>query len=92
MNKETVDRLARHTKTSSRVYFSLEFGNLEAGKIQSQPVQILPGCVEQIKATGLGLAVVKRWVETHRGCIQLASEVGKGTTATVTLGISGAKQ
>lgn len=35
--------------------------------------------------TGMGLAIVRRTVEKHGGEITLASEVGKGTTVTMTL-------
>ncbi|MBD2091180.1 hybrid sensor histidine kinase/response regulator [Microcoleus sp. FACHB-1515] len=41
--------------------------------------------VGSIKGTGLGLAVVKRCVETHHGSISIASTEGVGTTVTVTL-------
>jgi signal transduction histidine kinase len=39
--------------------------------------------------TGLGLLVVKRCVELHRGKVQLVSELGKGTTVTVRLPVFG---
>ncbi|HIK28734.1 MAG: ATP-binding protein [Oscillatoriaceae bacterium SKW80] len=41
--------------------------------------------VGNISGTGLGLAIVKHSVELHKGKITFDSEVGKGTTFTVTL-------
>ncbi len=35
--------------------------------------------------TGLGLAIVRRIVEAHRESVEVASEVGVGTTFTITL-------
>ena len=40
---------------------------------------------ETVRGTGLGLALVKRIVEAHHGQIAVSSQVGKGTTVTVTL-------
>jgi signal transduction histidine kinase len=43
------------------------------------------GNVGSRPGTGLGLLVVKRCVELHRGNIQLVSKLGEGTTVTVRL-------
>jgi signal transduction histidine kinase len=39
----------------------------------------------KIKGTGLGLSIVKRCVDLHHGQIFVKSEVGLGTTFSVTL-------
>ncbi|MFH0867299.1 MAG: tetratricopeptide repeat-containing sensor histidine kinase [Bacteroidota bacterium] len=39
--------------------------------------------VEDIKGTGLGMSIVKRCVDIHKGMIDIKSETGKGTTVTV---------
>jgi signal transduction histidine kinase len=41
--------------------------------------------LEGITGTGLGLAIVKQYVERFGGEVGVASEVGKGTTFTVSL-------
>jgi PAS domain S-box-containing protein len=43
--------------------------------------------VGKISGTGLGLAIVKKAVELHKGKITVSSEVGVGTTFTVTIPI-----
>lgn len=34
---------------------------------------------------GIGLAIVKKWIEAHRGTVTIQSQLGKGTTVTITL-------
>jgi len=41
--------------------------------------------VGHLPGTGLGLTIVKRCIELHRGSIQIGSTVGKGTTVTLRL-------
>jgi len=41
--------------------------------------------------TGLGLSIVKHIVERHRGRLQIASTLGKGTTVLVTLPLAAEK-
>ena len=48
--------------------------------------------VNSIQGTGLGLAITKKMVDLMNGTIHCVSEVGKGTTFTVTLDIEISKQ
>ncbi|OLP18137.1 PAS domain-containing sensor histidine kinase [Leptolyngbya sp. 'hensonii'] len=45
--------------------------------------------VSNIPGTGLGLNIVKRFVDLHQGQIRVDSKVGRGTTFTVTLPVHG---
>ncbi len=61
------------------------------------PPELLPQIFEPFKTTkeggnsaGLGLAVSRSIVERHRGRIEVASEVGRGTTFTIVLPIGDA--
>jgi two-component system phosphate regulon sensor histidine kinase PhoR len=44
-----------------------------------------PALSRKLGGTGLGLAIVKHILRRHRGHIAFASELGKGTTVTITL-------
>lgn len=45
--------------------------------------------VRHISGTGLGLVVVKKCVDLHEGSIEIASDLGKGTTSTILLPLRG---
>jgi signal transduction histidine kinase len=48
-----------------------------------------PFFTTKAKGTGLGLAVVKRIIEDHRGTLEVRSEAGRGTTFTFRLPMTG---
>jgi len=49
--------------------------------------QVINGAHSAHPGTGLGLAIVKSLTDAHNGHLQIVSDVGKGTTVTVTLPI-----
>ncbi|MFB2877974.1 PAS domain S-box protein [Floridanema aerugineum] len=89
----------KYSPQNSNIYFSLECdGNNTILRIRDQGIGISEADQKQlfepfhrgknvrnIPGTGLGLVVVKKCVELHGGSISLKSEVGVGTTFTVSL-------
>jgi PAS domain S-box-containing protein len=89
----------KYSETGSVVRFAVEREGVDAvctigdqgiGIAQEDQQQLFAafhrgGNVGTRPGTGLGLLVVKRCVELHRGSVQLASKLGEGTTVTVRL-------
>jgi PAS domain S-box-containing protein len=89
----------KYSPSGSTVQFNLTYVNDNAVfQIQDQGIGIPPEDqphlfnsfhraknVGTIQGTGLGLAIVKQCVDLHGGEITVKSEIGKGTTFTVTL-------
>ncbi|MDX1820825.1 MAG: ATP-binding protein [Paracoccaceae bacterium] len=59
--------------------------DLSLAKIFEEFQQANPRIAHQHGGTGLGMAIVKRLVEAMDGEIKVQSELGKGTTFTVSL-------
>ncbi|MCB8979372.1 MAG: GAF domain-containing protein [Ardenticatenaceae bacterium] len=57
----------------------------QLGRIFERFYQVEGGSKRRHKGTGLGLALVKEIVEAHRGTVAVASQVGQGTTFTLTI-------
>lgn len=57
----------------------------QLGRIFERFYQVEGGSKRRHKGTGLGLALVKEIVEAHRGTVTVASQVGQGTTFTITI-------
>jgi signal transduction histidine kinase/ligand-binding sensor domain-containing protein/DNA-binding response OmpR family regulator len=87
-------RIEIHTErtTNNELLIQIEDTGIgiPADKIDSifeRYTRILDKNSEQITGAGIGLALVKNLVEAHDGIINIESEVGVGTTTTVTLPI-----
>ena len=65
----------------------IEFKDTGEGMSEEQCGRVFTSLLSTTKAkgAGLGLAIVSRVVETHRGKIRVKSRLGHGTTMSVTL-------
>ncbi len=72
------------------LFVEVQFLDTGQGMEQRQRKRLFQTLIRSSKkrGTGLGLAIVKRVVDAHRGGIEILTEVGKGTSVTVTLPLS----
>jgi two-component system, OmpR family, phosphate regulon sensor histidine kinase PhoR len=100
-----VDNAVRHTPARGTVCVRLEGGERRAvlqvtDTGEGIPAGELPRVFErfyrvdkararQTGGTGLGLAIVRHVAESHGGAVRVDSELGRGTTFTVTLPLAG---
>ncbi len=80
-------RVSKGRGRSPATYLTVEFKDTGVGMPKEQTDRAFSSLLSTTKAkgTGLGLALVGRIVESHRGKIDLKSELGKGTTITIRL-------
>jgi signal transduction histidine kinase len=96
-----LDNALKHTDPGGKVKLSMEAEDAQVtiqvsdnGRgIPSDKLPYVFNSFFQVKpqapGAGLGLAVVKELVEAHGGTVSVESEVGKGSTFTVSLGMEG---
>ena len=81
-------RALRQPRTRKEpTHVRIEFKDTGAGMTEEQQQRAFSSLLATTKAkgTGLGLAIVARVIETHRGEVKVKSELGKGTSFTITL-------
>jgi signal transduction histidine kinase len=68
-------------------HVKIEFKDTGAGMSPEQRLRVLGSLLSTTKqkGTGLGVAIVRRVVETHRGKLKIRSQPGQGTTMSITL-------
>jgi len=89
---EPLDLYIRTWNEKDRLCFSIRDTGLgikkeNVRKIFDKFYRVHTGNVHDVKGFGLGLAYVKRIIDLHEGEIKCESELGKGTTFTVSLPI-----
>ena len=89
---EPLDLYIRTWNEKDRLCFSIRDTGLgikkeNVKKIFDKFYRVHTGNVHDVKGFGLGLAYVKRIIDLHEGEIKCESELGKGTTFTVSLPI-----
>ena len=82
-----ISRLVCPPEKKSEAHLLVEFKDTGEGMSRQQQERVFSSLLSTTKAkgTGLGLALVKRVVETLRGKLQIKSKVGKGTTISIAL-------
>ena len=81
-------RAIRSPRTSPHpTHVGLEFKDTGAGMSREVQKRAFTAVLDTTKAkgAGLGLAIVGRIIETHRGRIRIKSQMGRGTTIGITL-------
>jgi len=85
--KLTISSRLSSSNSKRKSQLLVEFKDTGEGMSRQQQERAFSSLLSTTKAhgTGLGLALVKRVVETHRGGLQIKSKLGKGTTISVAL-------
>ena len=93
-----VTNAIKYSPQGGNIWLGLEFSSDDVKiKVRDEGIGILPEDqihlfepfhrgknARSISGTGLGLIVVKKFVDLHHGILEIISEVGKGTTCVVT--------
>jgi signal transduction histidine kinase len=85
----TIKSFARRVPRThpSPSHVTVEFKDTGEGMSKEVQTRAFKTVLSTVKAkgTGLGLAIVSRIIETHHGSIKIKSQIGRGTTVSITL-------